>query len=83
MEEPTSFGRSSLELDGKHIEKDISTPADFTDPEELYQRLINSVRMYHPNTDISMIEKAYHIAKKAHEGQRRKSENHISFIRFA
>ena len=73
MEEPTSFGRSSLELDGKHIEKDISTPADFTDPEELYQRLIKSVRMYHPNTDISMIEKAYHIAKKAHEGQKRKS----------
>ncbi len=68
-----SFGRGSLELDGKNIEKDLSTPADFTEPDELYKRLIDSVLRYHPNTDISMIEKAYHIAKNAHEGQKRKS----------
>lgn len=73
MDALTSFGKSSLELDGKHIEKDLSTPADFTEPEELYDRLINRVLTYHPNTDISMIEKAYHVAKKAHEGQLRKS----------
>ncbi len=68
-----SFGRGSLELDGKNIEKDLSTPADFTEPDELYNRLIDSVLRYHPNTDISMIEKAYHIARDAHEGQKRKS----------
>ena len=28
---------------------------------------------YHPSTDISLIEKAYRIAEKAHEGQVRKS----------
>ncbi|HIX58647.1 MAG TPA: bifunctional (p)ppGpp synthetase/guanosine-3',5'-bis(diphosphate) 3'-pyrophosphohydrolase [Candidatus Blautia gallistercoris] len=46
---------------------------DFTSPEELYQELIASVKKYHPSTDISMIEKAYKIASKAHEGQKRKS----------
>ncbi|MGN1083862.1 MAG: HD domain-containing protein, partial [Lachnospiraceae bacterium] len=48
-------------------------PADFTSPEELYQKLIESVRAYHPSTDLSMIEKAYHLADEAHKGQLRKS----------
>ena len=47
--------------------------ADFTSPDLLYQELIDSVRKYHPSTDISMIEKAYKIAYEAHEGQCRKS----------
>ena len=46
---------------------------DFTSPEVLYQELIKSVRKYHPSDDISMIEKAYQVAYKAHEGQCRKS----------
>ena len=46
---------------------------DFTSPEVLYEELINSVRKYHPSTDISMIEKAYRVASEAHEGQKRKS----------
>ena len=56
-----------------NMEKELSTPKDFTPPEELYKTLIDKVLEYHPNTDISMIEKAYHIADKAHEGQLRKS----------
>ena len=46
---------------------------DFVDPTVLYDELIDRVRRYHPNTDISMIEKAYQLAHKAHEGQVRKS----------
>lgn len=46
---------------------------DFMDPEELYKELIDRVCKYHPNTDISMIEKAYHLAAQFHEGQLRKS----------
>ena len=38
-------------------------PEDFTEPRVLY----------HPSDDISMIEKAYRIAYKAHDGQLRKS----------
>lgn len=54
-------------------EKDLSTPKDFTPPEELYATLVEKVLEYRPNTDISMIEKAYHIADEAHRGQFRKS----------
>ena len=42
-------------------------------PDELFQELINSIRKYHPSDDISMVEKAYRIARDAHEGQLRKS----------
>lgn len=51
----------------------INTPADFTAPEILYQELIDKVRSYHPSADISMIEKAYHLADNAHKDQLRKS----------
>nr|WP_308742154.1 bifunctional (p)ppGpp synthetase/guanosine-3',5'-bis(diphosphate) 3'-pyrophosphohydrolase [uncultured Anaerocolumna sp.] len=52
---------------------DIKAPADFTSPEELYQQLVKVVESYHPSADISMIEKAYHIADSAHKEQCRKS----------
>lgn len=48
-------------------------PEDFTEPEELYQKLIETVKNYHPSADLSMIEKAYHIAYDAHKDQSRKS----------
>ncbi|MBR3772248.1 MAG: bifunctional (p)ppGpp synthetase/guanosine-3',5'-bis(diphosphate) 3'-pyrophosphohydrolase [Clostridium sp.] len=48
-------------------------PDNFTEPEELYQCLIARIREYHPSSDITMVEKAYAVAKKAHEGQLRKS----------
>ena len=54
-------------------DKELSTPKDFTPPEELYQTLIDKVLEYHPNTDITLIEKAYKIADEAHRGQLRKS----------
>ncbi|MCR2050126.1 bifunctional (p)ppGpp synthetase/guanosine-3',5'-bis(diphosphate) 3'-pyrophosphohydrolase [Acetatifactor muris] len=46
---------------------------EFVDPEELYRELIARVRKYHPSDDISMIEKAYKTAEKAHKDQFRKS----------
>ena len=55
------------------MQKEISQPKDFTDPEVLHNRLIKAVRQYHPSTDLSMIEKAWHLACKAHEGQKRRS----------
>jgi len=51
----------------------VKAPADYQNPDELYDLLIRRIRKYHPSTDISMIEKAYRIAKGAHEGQKRKS----------
>ena len=55
------------------LEQELEAPADFTSPEVLYQELVASIRRYHPSDDISMIEKAYHIAKEAHKDQKRKS----------
>lgn len=57
----------------KRDDASVRAMADFTSPEILYQELITSVKKYHPSADISMIEKAYTIAKNAHEGQVRKS----------
>ncbi|MBQ9870962.1 MAG: bifunctional (p)ppGpp synthetase/guanosine-3',5'-bis(diphosphate) 3'-pyrophosphohydrolase [Eubacterium sp.] len=54
-------------------EKELSTPDDFTSPEVLYQELLRFIRMYHPSDDFSLIEKAYHVADEAHQGQKRKS----------
>ena len=46
---------------------------EFLAPEQLYNDLITRVRKYHPSDDISLIEKAYNIARDAHKGQTRKS----------
>lgn len=43
------------------------------DPEALYEMLIRRIRRYHPSTDVSIIEKAYKLAKEAHGDQYRKS----------
>lgn len=51
----------------------VKAPADYQEPDKLYAALIERVRRYHPSTDISMIEKAYKIAKEAHGDQVRKS----------
>ncbi|MBR1860532.1 MAG: bifunctional (p)ppGpp synthetase/guanosine-3',5'-bis(diphosphate) 3'-pyrophosphohydrolase [Lachnospiraceae bacterium] len=60
---------SSAAIDTSHITK----YDDFVSPDELYRQLISAVQKYHPSDDISMIEKAYKVAGKAHEGQIRKS----------
>lgn len=54
-------------------EKEFSAPAAFTSPEELHDKLIKTIRSYHPSADLTMIEKAYNIAYNAHKGQKRKS----------
>ncbi len=54
-------------------EKSLSMPVGFTDPEDLYKKLIETVYEYRPGTDISMIEKAYRLAYDMHKDQKRKS----------
>ena len=55
------------------VVKRVKSMEDFTSPEVLYRELISSVKKYHPSDSVHMIEKAYEIASKAHEGQVRKS----------
>ena len=57
----------------KKADAAVKSMNDFTSPEDLYQELISSVRKYHPSTDISMIQKAYEVAREAHKDQKRKS----------
>ena len=70
---PESITQNSLEgleiVDGHAVK----APADYQNPDELYDLLIKRICKYHPSTDVSMVEKAYRIAKNAHEGQFRKS----------
>ncbi|RGU96091.1 bifunctional (p)ppGpp synthetase/guanosine-3',5'-bis(diphosphate) 3'-pyrophosphohydrolase [Clostridium sp. AF15-17LB] len=51
----------------------VKAPGDYEDPDQLYDMLIARIRKYHPSTDVSMIEKAYETAQKAHGDQCRKS----------
>lgn len=51
----------------------IERLGEYLSPETLYQDLIQRVRRYHPSDDLSMIEKAYDLAAKAHAQQKRKS----------
>lgn len=65
-------GQLDIKIDTGELETS-TIPEDFTAPEVLYDKLIQMIRKYHPSDDISMIEKAYRIADRAHEGQLRKS----------
>ena len=51
----------------------IKQKADYDDPDKLYGMLIARIQKYHPSADVTQIEKAYNLAKKAHGEQKRKS----------
>ncbi len=51
----------------------IEELGEFLSPDILHRDLLVRVRKYHPSDDISLIEKAYETACKAHAGQKRKS----------
>ena len=56
-----------------YLEPDATRHPNDLKPQELYDRLIKSVRKYHPSDNIEIIEKAYRVAEEAHNGQLRKS----------
>ena len=56
-----------------HASNDISAPAHFTEPEKLYRQLMETVKNYHPSSNLSEIERAYQVAYEAHKDQYRKS----------
>ena len=51
----------------------IEAIKEYQSPEKLHEELLERVRKYHPSDDISLIEKAYHIAASAHKDQKRVS----------
>ena len=73
MDEHEQEKIQELEMKLHKDHRGVISTSDFQDPEAIYKRMIQRIRMYHPNTDISMIEKAYHFAADKHKGQKRKS----------
>ena len=53
--------------------RELENPAEFTDPDLLYEELIAAIERYHPSDDTSLIHRAYMTAKNAHMDQKRKS----------
>ena len=51
----------------------VKAEKDYENPDQLFDMLIARIRKYHPSTDVTMIEKAYHIAANKHGIQCRKS----------
>ena len=51
----------------------IKNPEDYEDAEVLYDKLVKAILRYHPSTDLTLVEKAYTIARDAHKDQKRKS----------
>ena len=51
----------------------IKNPEDYEDSEVLYNQLVAAILRYHPSTDLTLVEKAYTIARDAHKDQKRKS----------
>ena len=56
----------------------IKQEADYDNPDKLYGMLIARIQKYHPSADVTQIEKAYNLAKKAHGRPKEESrENRI------
>ncbi len=51
----------------------IEAPPDFMEPDDLYDILEQVILKYYPSADLSMVKKAYLMAKEAHKDQRRRS----------
>jgi GTP pyrophosphokinase len=75
---PGTVHEAVLEQLGKAVpdqngEGELASPADYTPPEELYQKLLATIRQYHPSDNLDLVERAYHVAYEAHKEQKRKS----------
>lgn len=65
--------------EGEQILAKLDDAEELLSVEALHDKLITTIRKYHPSDDISLIEKAYQVAKEAHGDQLRKSgEPYIS-----
>lgn len=68
------MNRIITDKDMKKVDDSLMlSPEDYQNPQKLFEKLIQRIRKYHPSTDVSMVEKAYHLAYEAHKEQYRKS----------
>lgn len=55
------------------VEKKLKKADQNATPDELFKVMIQTIKRYHPSTDISLIKRAYLLAADAHKDQKRKS----------
>jgi len=67
---PAGAAEATFEDD---FDNNIATQPGFDDPDELFAALLTKMEGYHPASDFKLVEDAYHLAKAAHQGQKRKS----------
>ncbi len=60
------------QFDTGELPQDIIPPS-FTDPDVLFEVLKRIIYTGHPDSDLTMVERAYELAKAAHREQKRKS----------
>ena len=59
----------ALVADEQHLERFQSS----NDPETLYAELVRCIKKYHPSGDLTLVRRAYEIARDFHKDQKRKS----------
>lgn len=69
--EEKAIGTDAELISGEYVE--IAPESLLVQPEILYQQLIDKIRGYHPSANLTIVEKAYHLAYNAHKEQLRKS----------
>ena len=52
--------------------KKVVSTDGFKSHDEIFEKILERIEEYHPNTDTAMIKKAYEFADKAHDGQKKK-----------
>lgn len=62
-----------MTLEEKIREKAKTTELEPESPDALYLKLLDTIRLYHPSDDLSLVEKAYALADDAHKDVKRKS----------
>ena len=72
VKEPSSFSLSGFPESEKSISR-INAPLEPIDPDKRFQDLLQIIRQYHPSDDVSLLERAYAVAKEAHGDQKRHS----------
>ncbi|MBO7730538.1 MAG: bifunctional (p)ppGpp synthetase/guanosine-3',5'-bis(diphosphate) 3'-pyrophosphohydrolase [Lachnospiraceae bacterium] len=72
IKEPSSFSLSGFPESEKSISR-INAPLEPIDPDKRFQDLLQIIRQYHPSDDVSLLERAYEVAKEAHGDQKRHS----------
>ncbi len=72
IKEPSSFSLSGFPESEKSISR-INAPLEPIDPDQRFQDLIQIIRQYHPSDDVTLLQRAYEVAKEAHGDQKRHS----------